>query len=78
MTRAEAASLLREVVEAVPAEPVARTSLAPSLFAAGFLAGLARSRIIALRRLGGINRSHTTSARPAVSLKARRENGVAV
>src|SRR6187455_692911 len=73
-------------VKAVPAEPVAQVADvtgAGDLFAAGFLAGLARGKDHRTSaRLGGIAAAEVIQhigARPAVSLKARAaENGVAV
>jgi adenosine kinase len=88
VTRSEKGCVVvsREGVEAVPAEPVAQVADvtgAGDLFAAGFLAGLARGKDHRTSaRLGGIAAAEVIQhigARPAVSLKARAaENGVAI
>jgi adenosine kinase len=88
VTRSEKGCVVvsRDAVEAVPAEPVAQVADvtgAGDLFAAGFLAGLARGKDHRTSaRLGGIAAAEVIQhigARPAVSLKARAaENGVAV
>ena len=88
VTRSEKGCVVvsRETVEAVPAEPVAQVADvtgAGDLFAAGFLAGLARGKDHRTSaRLGGIAAAEVIQhigARPAVSLKARAaESGVAV
>jgi len=88
VTRSEKGCVIvsREAVDAVPAEPVAQVADvtgAGDLFAAGFLAGLARGKDHRTSaRLGGIAAAEVIQhigARPAVSLKARAaENGVAV
>ena len=88
VTRSEKGCVVvsRDAVVAVPAEPVeqvADVTGAGDLFAAGFLAGLARGKDHRTSaRLGGIAAAEVIQhigARPAVSLKARAaENGVAV
>jgi sugar/nucleoside kinase (ribokinase family) len=88
VTRSEKGCVVvsREAVVAVPAEPVeqvADVTGAGDLFAAGFLAGLARGKDHRTSaRLGGIAAAEVIQhigARPAVSLKARAaENGIAV
>jgi adenosine kinase len=88
VTRSEKGCVVvsRDAVEVVPAEPVAQVADvtgAGDLFAAGFLAGLARGKDHRTSaRLGGIAAAEVIQhigARPAVSLKARAaENGVAV
>jgi adenosine kinase len=88
VTRSEKGCVVvsREGVDAVPAEPVAQVADvtgAGDLFAAGFLAGLARGKDPRTSaRLGGIAAAEVIQhigARPAVSLKARAaENGVAI
>src|SRR5689334_6872597 len=88
VTRSEKGCVVvsREVVDAVPAEPVtqvADVTGAGDLFAAGFLAGLARGKDHRTSaRLGGIAAAEVIQhigARPAVSLKARAaESGIAV
>ena len=88
VTRSEKGCVIvsREGVEAVPAEPVseiADVTGAGDLFAAGFLAGLARGKDRRTSaRLGGIAAAEVIQhigARPAVSLKARAaENGVVI
>jgi adenosine kinase len=88
VTRSEKGCVVvsREGVEAVPAEPVAQVADvtgAGDLFAAGFLAGLARGKDHRTSaRLGGIAAAEVIQhigARPAVSLKVRAaENGVAI
>jgi adenosine kinase len=88
VTRSEKGCVVvsREGVEAVPAEPVAQVADvtgAGDLFAAGFLAGLARGKDHRTSaRLGSIAAAEViqhVGARPAVSLKARAaENGVAI
>ena len=88
VTRSEKGCVVvsRDAVVAVPAEPVeqvADVTGAGDLFAAGFLAGLARGKDHrTAARLGGLAAAEVIQhigARPAVSLKARAaENGVAV
>ena len=88
VTRSEKGCVVvsREGVEAVPAEPVAQVADvtgAGDLFAAGFLAGLARGKDHRTSaRLGGIAAAEVIQhigARPGVSLKARAaEYGVAI
>jgi sugar/nucleoside kinase (ribokinase family) len=88
VTRSEKGCVVvsREAVTAVPAEPVeqvADVTGAGDLFAAGFLAGLARGKDHRTSaRLGGIAAAEViqhVGARPAVSLKTRAaENGVAL
>lgn len=72
-----------EAVAAEPVEQVADVTGAGDLFAAGFLAGLARGKDHrTAARLGGLAAAEVIQhigARPAVSLKARAaENGIAV
>jgi len=88
VTRSEKGCVVvsRDAVVAVPAEPVeqvADVTGAGDLFAAGFLAGLARGKDHrTAARLGGLAAAEVIQhigARPAVSLKAcAAENGVAV
>ena len=88
VTRSEKGCVVvsREAVDALPAEPVAQVADvtgAGDLFAAGFLAGLARGKDHRTSaRLGGLAAAEVIQhigARPAVSLKARAaENGIAV
>jgi len=88
VTRSEKGCVVvsQDVVEAIPAEPVAQVADvtgAGDLFAAGFLAGLARGKDHRTSaRLGAIAAAEVIQhigARPAVSLKARAaDNGVAV
>ena len=88
VTRSEKGCVVvsRDAVVAVPAEPVeqvADVTGAGALFAAGFLAGLARGKDHrTAARLGGLAAAEVIQhigARPAVSLKTRAaESGVAV
>jgi len=88
VTRSEKGCVIvsQKAVEAIPAEPVAQVADvtgAGDLFAAGFLAGLARGKDHRTSaRLGAIAAAEVIQhigARPAVSLKARAaENGVTV